>query len=152
MAIRVSKIVNPQGLGGTLAWFISRLIKPSGLTLSTASINMKTTIKRVYEPAAKTDGTRILIDRLWPRGLTKQVAKVDVWLKDIAPGTELRKWFAHDPKKMESFSKKYIAELEENPDAVTELKQYIKKRKVTLVYGAKDPECNHAVVLQSFLK
>jgi uncharacterized protein YeaO (DUF488 family) len=113
---------------------------------------MKTTIKRVYEPAAKTDGTRILIDRLWPRGLSKEAAKVDVWLKEIAPGTALRKWFAHDPKKMESFAKKYKEELEQNPDAVNELKQYIKKGKVTLVYGAKDPECNQAVVLQSFLK
>ena len=109
-------------------------------------------IKRVYEPPAKTDGTRILIDRLWPRGLTKEAAKVDVWLKDIAPSPALRKWFAHDPDKMEEFAKKYTRELEQNPDPVNELKQYTRKGKVTLLYGAKDPECNHALVLQSYLE
>ena len=121
-------------------------------TFINPSIEMKTTIKRVYEPAAKTDGTRILIDRLWPRGLTKEAAKVDVWLKDIAPSPALRKWFAHDPDKMEEFAKKYTRELEQNPDPVNELKQYVKKAKVTMVFGAKDPACNHALVLQSFLK
>jgi len=111
---------------------------------------MKVSIKRVYETPAESDGTRILIDRLWPRGLSKETAKVDVWLKEIAPSTGLRKWFAHDPKKMEEFAQKYTGELEENPAAVNDLKQYLKKGKVTLLYGAKDRACNHAVVLQSY--
>jgi uncharacterized protein YeaO (DUF488 family) len=112
---------------------------------------MKATIKRVYAPADKSDGTRILIDRLWPRGLSKETAQIDVWLKNIAPGTALRKWFAHDPKKMEVFAKKYCLELEQNPGPVNELKQYMKRGKVTLLYGAKDVACNHAVVLQAYL-
>lgn len=113
---------------------------------------MKATIKRVYAAADKTDGTRILIDRLWPRGLSKEAAQIDVWLKDIAPGTALRKWFAHDPKKMEVLAKKYILELEQNPGPVNELKQHMKKGKVTLLYGAKDATCNHALVLRRFLR
>lgn len=112
---------------------------------------MKTTIKRVYAAVAETDGSRILIDRLWPRGLTKEAAQVTLWLKDIAPSTALRKWFDHDPGKFEIFSKKYTLELEHNPGPVNELKQYMKKGKITLVYGAKDPACNHALVLQKFL-
>ena len=112
---------------------------------------MKVTIKRVYAPADKSDGTRILIDRLWPRGLSKEAAQVDIRLKDIAPSTALRKWFAHDPKKMEAFAEKYILELQQNPGPVNELTQHMKKGKVTLLYGAKDATCNHALVLQSFL-
>lgn len=112
---------------------------------------MKVTIKRVYATPATSDGMRILIDRLWPRGLTKEAAKVDVWLKDIAPSIGLRKWFDHDPEKFKGFSRKYTHELAQNPEIVTELKQYLKKRKTTLVYGAKDTTFNHAVVLQKFL-
>ena len=112
---------------------------------------MKTAIKRVYDPALKTDGQRILIDRLWPRGLSKENAAIDIWLKEIAPSTELRKWFAHDPAKMQEFSRRYILELEQNPAPLNELKQFIKKGKVTLLYAAKNAECNHAVVLQGLV-
>src|SRR5690348_1529560 len=104
-------------------------------------------IKRVYEPAAQEDGTRILVDRLWPRGLTKEKAAVDLWLKDIAPSTELRKWFAHDPAKWEEFRKRYLKELKANKEAVGVLKQELKNGPVTLVYAARDQEHNEAEVL-----
>ena len=108
-------------------------------------------IKRVYERPDKEDGTRILVDRLWPRGLTKAKASVDLWLKDIAPSTELRKWFGHDPDKWAEFKTRYRAELKENDEQVALLKGEIEKGAVTLVYGAKDEEHNEAVLLQEFL-
>ncbi len=109
---------------------------------------MKIKIKRVYAEPDDGDGRRILIDRLWPRGLTKEKASVDLWLKDIAPSTELRKWFDHDPNKWDEFKKRYLHELKENKEAVQTLKDELKKGKVTLVYGAKDEEHNDAVVIQ----
>ena len=109
-------------------------------------------LKRVYDVPSKDDGTRILIDRLWPRGLTKEKAKIDVWLKDIAPSSDLRKWFGHDPKKWDDFRKKYFAELQENKTAVASLKVVLKKGNATLVFGAKDTDHNDAVVLLEFLK
>jgi uncharacterized protein YeaO (DUF488 family) len=112
---------------------------------------MKITIKRVYDKSDKADGKRILVDRLWPRGLTKAKANVDLWLKDIAPSTELRKWFGHEPGKWEEFKKRYRAELEGNEEQVSLLQQQVKKGTVTLVYGAKDDEHNEAVVLKEFL-
>lgn len=105
-------------------------------------------IKRVYDKPAKQDGRRILVDRLWPRGLTKDKAKVDLWLKDIAPGAELRKWFGHDPEKWPEFRKRYLAELKRNREAVKILKEELGKGPATLVYGAKDEEHNAAVVLK----
>lgn len=111
---------------------------------------MKISIKRVYEAPEKSDGKRILIDRLWPRGLTKEAAAIDLWIKEIAPSTELRKWFGHDPDKWIEFQKKYKAELSDNP-ALSELKAAIKDQKSTLVYAAKDEDHNDAVVLQSVL-
>lgn len=111
------------------------------------------TIKRVYEQKAAGDGFRILVDRLWPRGLSKEKAGVDVWLKDIAPSDLLRKWFGHDPKKWSEFAKKYEAEIAKNTESLATLKQLVKEHKtVTLVYGAKDTEHNQAVVLQHVLK
>jgi uncharacterized protein YeaO (DUF488 family) len=108
-------------------------------------------IKRVYERPDKEDGMRILVDRLWPRGLTKAKASVDLWLKDIAPSTELRKWFGHEPAKWVEFKTRYRAELKKNDEHVALLKGKIEKGVVTLVYGAKDEEHNEAVVLQEFL-
>lgn len=108
-------------------------------------------IKRVYEDPEKHDGTRVLIDRLWPRGLTKERAAVDLWLKEIAPTTELRKWFGHDPEKWTEFKKRYRTELKANAEQVTMLRSAMKKGTVTLVYGAKDEEHNDAVVLHEFL-
>lgn len=110
------------------------------------------TIKRVYEPYDKQDGQRILTDRLWPRGLTKEKAHVDLWLKDISPSTELRKWFNHDPKKWPEFQKRYRAELAANKESVSTLQDCLDKEPVTLVYGAKDQEHNDAVVLQKYLE
>jgi uncharacterized protein YeaO (DUF488 family) len=112
---------------------------------------MKIKIKRVYEKPSGEDGMRILVDRLWPRGLTKQKAAIDLWLKDIAPTTELRKWFAHDPKKWTEFRKKYLQELKENKEQVSIIKEHLKQGTVTLVYGARDKEYNEAQVLEELL-
>lgn len=112
---------------------------------------MSIKIKRVYERPSKEDGMRILVDRLWPRGLTKEKASVDLWLKNIAPSTELRKWFGHDPKKWTVFKTRYRTELKKNADQVTLLRNEMKDKVVTLLYGAKDQEHNEAVVLQKLL-
>jgi uncharacterized protein YeaO (DUF488 family) len=112
---------------------------------------MRLKIKRVYEHPDAQDGTRILVDRLWPRGLTKAKASVDVWMKDVAPSTTLRKWFAHDPDKWAEFKTRYRAELRANKEQVARLKTEMGKKRVTLVYGAKDEEHNEALVLQEFL-
>ena len=108
-------------------------------------------IKRVYLQPEEEDGTRILVDRLWPRGLTKKKACVDLWLKEIAPSTELRKWFGHDPEKWKEFQTRYRAELRQNTEQFSLLKQEAAKGVVTLLYGAKDEEHNEAVVLQTLL-
>ena len=111
---------------------------------------MNIRIKRVYEAPDKEDGARILVDRLWPRGLSKEKAQVDLWLKDIAPSTGLRKWFAHDPEKWQEFRKRYGAELERNDEQVAALRAEAAKGPVTLVYGARDTEHNEALVLKNF--
>ena len=113
---------------------------------------MNIKLKRVYELPGATDGKRILVERLWPRGLTKEKAHVDLWMKDIAPSTELRKWFDHDPDKWTEFKKRYLAELKQNVEQVAQLRKEIGKRKTTLVYGAKDEEHNAALVLLEYLK
>ncbi len=108
-------------------------------------------IKRIYEPPSKEDGVRILVDRLWPRGVSKDEAHVDAWLKDIAPSADLRRWFGHDTDKWSEFRRRYKAELDDNPAAVDELKRQIDQSPVTLLYGAKDTEHNNAVVLRDFV-
>jgi uncharacterized protein YeaO (DUF488 family) len=108
-------------------------------------------IKRAYESSDAGDGERILVDRLWPRGLTKEKAKVDLWLKDVAPSTELRKWFAHDPTKWTEFRSCYREELKKNEEQVSILRQEAAKGTVTLLYGAKDQKHNEAVILQKLL-
>jgi uncharacterized protein YeaO (DUF488 family) len=113
---------------------------------------MKVKIRRVYEEAKREDGRRILVDRLWPRGLTKAEAKVDLWLKNIAPSTALRKWFGHEPSKWAEFRRRYSAELERNDDQLSLLKREVSAGNVTLVYGAKDQEHNGAVVLKEVLE
>lgn len=114
-------------------------------------ITMDVRIKRVYEKPTKADGKRILVDRLWPRGLTKKKADIDLWLKDIAPTTNLRKWFDHDPEKWKEFKKRYHQELKKNKGQVSILNEYLKKGVVTLVYGAKDEEHNDALVIKEWL-
>ena len=108
-------------------------------------------IKRVYESASPSDGKRILVDRLWPRGLKKTDAALDEWMKDVAPSVPLRLWFGHDPDRFAEFGRKYKAELAKNP-ALSELRALGKSKLVTLLYAAHDPEINHAVVLQSVLQ
>jgi len=113
---------------------------------------MNITIKRVYEHPEKDDGMRILVDRLWPRGLTKKKACVDLWLKDIAPSTELRKWFAHDPEKWRRFRARYQTEIRNNHVLIKVIKQKAREGRITLIYGARDEEHNEALVLKQFLE
>jgi len=109
-------------------------------------------IKRIYEKPSPDDGVRVLVDRLWPRGVSKEEASLDEWLKDIAPSTGLREWFDHKPERFAEFSQKYEHELSINR-AVDVLKSLLKKHAtVTLLYGAKDPQINHAVVLQHYIE
>ncbi len=107
-------------------------------------------IKRVYDKPAVSDGKRILVDRLWPRGVKKSTANVDLWLKEIAPSNELRKWFSHDPKKWEEFKKRYEKELANNK-TLGELRKIVNETDVTLIYGARDEKHNNALVLASAL-
>ncbi|MGA2507821.1 MAG: DUF488 domain-containing protein [Chitinispirillaceae bacterium] len=111
------------------------------------------TLKRIYSPPSKTDGHRILVDRLWPRGVSKEKAKIDLWLKEIAPSDSLRKWFLHDPKKWDGFRTKYGLELDTKPGLLRTIKQIEKEEKtVTLLYSAKDERRNNAVVLKEKLE
>lgn len=107
--------------------------------------------KRIYEPADPSDGYRVLVDRLWPRGVSKEKAKLDEWAKDIAPSTELRTWFAHDPAKFVEFSERYIDEVQHNPEAAKIIASWHKHDKVTLLYGARDELHNEAAVLQKYV-
>jgi uncharacterized protein YeaO (DUF488 family) len=110
-------------------------------------------IKRVYEPAEKSDGWRVLVDRLWPRGIKKDAAKVDVWMKEIAPSDELRKWFGHDAERWPEFQRRYRTDLIQKKQMLADLKRMEKQYgKLTLLFGAKDAEHNQAVVLAETLK
>jgi uncharacterized protein YeaO (DUF488 family) len=109
-------------------------------------------LKRVYEPPSRTDGSRILVDRLWPRGLTKERAAVTLWLKDVAPSTELRKWFGHSPARWKRFQARYRKELREKKDVLELLKRKSKAHTVTLVYAARDEQHNEALVLKRILQ
>ncbi len=108
-------------------------------------------IKRIYDKTEITDGKRILVDALWPRGVKKGTANIDLWFKEIAPSAELRKWFAHDPNKWEEFKKKYFDELDKN-EHVAKLLEIVKESDVTLVYASRDTEHNNAVVLAEYIK
>ena len=108
-------------------------------------------LKRAYESPARTDGTRVLVDRLWPRGISKKAARIDLWLREIAPSAELRKWFNHDPAKWAQFRQKYSRELDANGAVVDQLRELLRRGTVTLVYGAKDEEHNDAVALRDYL-
>lgn len=108
-------------------------------------------IKRAYEPASADDGLRILVDRLWPRGISKEKADLNDWMKDIAPSTDLRKWFDHDPAKWSEFKRRYKTELAQHPEQMTRLRDLALKNKVTLIFGARDTAHNEAVVLKDIL-
>jgi uncharacterized protein YeaO (DUF488 family) len=109
-------------------------------------------LKRAYELPDPSDGFRILVDRLWPRGVSKNSAHIDLWLKDIAPSTTLRKWFDHDPLKWTEFRDRYFQELRSNPEAVEALTEHVRHGVVTLVYGAKDKAHNDALALKEYLE
>jgi len=109
-------------------------------------------IKRAYDKPAKEDGVRILVDRLWPRGVTKEEAAIKGWAKDLAPTTELREWFGHDPALWPEFQKKYKAELKKNEAVEAFLEEHREEKVLTLVYAAKDEQHNHAIVLQQYLE
>ena len=109
-------------------------------------------LKRAYEKADPEDGTRILIDRLWPRGLKKENAKLDSWLKDIAPSTELRKWYSHDPAKWTQFKERYWRELDAKPDTVSSLAQQSQKSTITLVFSSKEEKLNNAAALKQYIE
>ncbi len=108
-------------------------------------------LKRAYEPPAGEDGTQILIDRLWPRGVSKTDAAVDQWMKEIAPSTELRKWFGHDPARWEEFRRRYTEELHQNTALLSQLRSLARQNPVTLVYSAHDEVHNDAIVLRNLL-
>lgn len=108
-------------------------------------------IKRAYEPQEKEDGFRVLVDRLWPRGVKKEEAGLDEWAKDLAPSTELRKWFGHDPERWKTFQQKYKAELKGNPAVDEFIAAHKNQKRITLIYSAKDEAHNQAIVLQEYL-
>jgi uncharacterized protein YeaO (DUF488 family) len=116
---------------------------------SVPAANVK--LKRAYESPAAEDGTRILVDRLWPRGLTKEKAALDQWIKDIAPSTELRKWFGHDPARWREFRRRYAGELRHKPDLLDHLRSLARLGPITLVYSAHDEKHNDAVLLRELL-
>lgn len=109
-------------------------------------------LKRAYEVPSPADGERILVERLWPRGLTKERAAVDLWLKDVAPSPELRRWFGHDPSRWKQFEKRYWGELGERSEAVDLLRRKARRGRVTLVYAAKDQQHNGALALKEYLE
>lgn len=109
-------------------------------------------IKRIYEPRASTDGYRILVDRVWPRGLSKQKAALDQWLKEIAPSKELRQWFKHDPARWPEFRRRYRKELAGKQEIIEDLRSRAAEGTVTLLYSARDPDRNQAVVLKEYLE
>jgi uncharacterized protein YeaO (DUF488 family) len=108
-------------------------------------------LKRAYEPPTRDDGVRILIDRLWPRGMTKESAAIDEWFKDVAPNTELRQWFGHDPARWQEFRRRYARELRQNPEHLSKLRERARQGRVTLVFSAHDEAHNDAVVLRDLL-
>ena len=112
----------------------------------------KLQIKRIYDAYSASDGTRILVDRLWPRGISKKEARLDYWLKDIAPSTELREWFGHKPERFKEFSHKYENELKKQTANIIKIKDLLTHKNVTLLYAAKDREINHAIVLRNYIE
>ena len=109
-------------------------------------------LKRDYDVPSDDDGTRILVERLWPRGLSKENAAIDLWLKEVAPSTELRKWYGHDPDKWEEFRRRYRAELDDKGEVLDDVRRRLREGPVTFVFAAKDEEHNSAVALKEFLE
>lgn len=108
--------------------------------------------KRIYENPANEDGYRVLVDQLWPRGLRKEDARIDRWVKEIAPTTELRKWYNHDPEKWTEFRRRYFEELDRRPETVSELVEIAKKRKITFLFSSKETKLNNATALKEYIE
>lgn len=121
----------------------------SGFTLITAR---DLRIKRVYDTPAQSDGFRVLVDRLWPRGISKRRAKLGDWMPDLAPSAELRRWFRHDPERWDEFRRRYRAELTRKPSLISSVRDRSLDERVTLLYAARDPLYNHARVLKQFIE
>ncbi len=115
-------------------------------------MNLTIKTKRAYDARARSDGCRILVDRIWPRGVSKNDAALEAWVKDVSPSTALRKWFGHDPSKWTSFKKKYFSELKENQDAIDLVLAACSGSTLTLVFGAKDAEHNNAIALKEYIE
>ncbi|MBL4575197.1 MAG: DUF488 domain-containing protein [Opitutaceae bacterium] len=113
---------------------------------------MKIQIKRIYQPADPQEGQRILVDRLWPRGITQKAAGIIYWAKDIAPSTELRKWYVHDPEKWNEFKERYFAEIDQNPDALTRLLKQLKGPVITFLFSSKEERLNNAAALREYIE
>lgn len=109
-------------------------------------------IRRAYEPPEPDDGFRVLVDRLWPRGMARERLKCDLWLKEIAPSPELRRWFDHEPRRFAEFRRRYVAELDGKSEILAALRARAASGSLTLVYAARDPRCNHAAVLKEYLE
>lgn len=109
-------------------------------------------LKRIYEAASADDGLRILVDRIWPRGVSREGARIDFWMRELAPSTQLRKWFHHDPERWEEFTRRYEKELDADREAALSLVEEIGSRKATLLFAAKDPRRNNAVVLKRYIE
>lgn len=119
--------------------------------MSKKTLTSRIKLKRAYEPPARDDGTRILVDRLWPRGLKKADAAIDEWMKDIAPSTGLRKWFGHDPARWQEFRRRYRAEIRQHPELLERLRRLAQQSPLTLVFSARDETRNDAIVLKDVL-
>ena len=137
--------------------FLQERAKPASEVSTSASNRLKGEpivihIKRVYQAASDTDGTRVLVERLWPRGVRKTSARISEWIKDVAPSTELRKWFSHDPAKWDEFRRRYFIELKDDPDAWRPIVEAARHGTVTLIYSSPDTAHNNALALQEFLK
>lgn len=117
-----------------------------------SGICMPILLKRIYEKSSSEDGKRVLVERLWPRGLKKEEAKIDEWLREVAPSTELRKWFGHDPSKWNQFKENYWKELDEKPDIVSKLTKECQEKTVTFVFAAKEQQSNNAVALKEYIE
>lgn len=113
---------------------------------------MQIAVKRIYDDPARNDGQRVLVDRVWPRGMTKEQAKVDYWARDVAPSSALRKWFGHDPARWEEFKRRYFAELDDNPAAVAALKEQMGTGRATLLFGSREERFNNARALKEYLQ
>ena len=113
---------------------------------------MKIQVKRAYDDPGENDGYRILVDRFWPRGISKEKAKIDYWAKQLAPSNELRRWYGHDPEKWSEFKSRYFAELDANSQSAKELLDYVNKGSVTFIYSSKEQHFNNAVALKSYVE